>query len=181
LSSNLDEATSNVNCRYCQSRVGEWIPVTILRRRTFIFKPCSHCRKLGERKAGQQTLASSNDTGYLCFLENTVSSPHGGPLCLDDVNNNATIPLGNYTIIFLATKIPQGATFPGFFATGGLSVGNWTQYADPSSYQAPLIVAGDETIIASWSISPVPEFNGIAVVAFAALAASLWVLRRRRR
>lgn len=76
---------------------------------------------------------------------------HGGPLCLDDLHNNATVPLGQFTIVFFATSVPQSGTFHGFVADGGLSVGNWTDYLDPFTYQAPLTVQGDGTITVSWS------------------------------
>src|SRR5208337_1355424 len=43
-------------CRYCNNCGGKWIRVTVLRKRTFIFKPCPHCQKGAGRKTGQLTL-----------------------------------------------------------------------------------------------------------------------------
>ncbi|MGO9644021.1 MAG: hypothetical protein ACLPY5_04670 [Candidatus Bathyarchaeia archaeon] len=47
---------SDRECRDCNNCGGEWIQVTVLRKRTFIFKPCPHCKKLVEQKTGQLTL-----------------------------------------------------------------------------------------------------------------------------
>ena len=43
-------------CRYCNNCGGKWIQVTVLRKRTFIFKSCRHCQKGSGRKTGQLTL-----------------------------------------------------------------------------------------------------------------------------
>jgi len=113
---------------------------------------------------------SSNGTGYMCFLDYSNPATRG-PLCLDDLNNNATISLGNYTIVFFATRMPQGAAFKGFLTTGSLSVGNWTDYDQSFSYQAPLTVNGDGTILPSWSIPSVavPEFSAVSPMIGAAI------------
>jgi hypothetical protein len=45
LRTEAEEATSDVGCDYCQNCGGKWIQTMVLRKRRFIFKPCSHCRK----------------------------------------------------------------------------------------------------------------------------------------
>ena len=121
---------------------------------------------------------SSGGTGYVCFLD--YSNSRGGPLCLED-GQNVTVPYGEYPIAFFATKIPQDTTFNGLIGNGGVAVGNWTVYSDPFSFQANMMVTGDGALTVLWvNATPVPEFNGIAIVTFSALAASLYVLRRRR-
>jgi hypothetical protein len=123
---------------------------------------------------------SSNGTGYMCFLDYSDPATRG-PLCLDDMNNNATIPFGNYTIVFFATKMLQGATFNGFLTTGGLSTGNWADYDQSFSYNATLSVRGDGTVGVLWSTVPIPEFLAAPATMIALIAlATILVIGLKR-
>jgi hypothetical protein len=75
--------------------------------------------------------------------------------------------------------------------------GIYSMFANPGTYKMTITMPGYTSVTLPMSIStgqvstagnyglqqsfiPIPEFSGIAVVAFSALAASLYLLRRRR-
>lgn len=128
---------------------------------------------------------SNNTDGYACFL-NYVYPLTGAPVCMADnpaldLPANATVPLGNYSIVFFPFGTASNqATWLG---TNNIQVTGSGPYDVSSSY-ANITVRGDGAIavfVLPDNSQRVPEFSGIGTVAFAALAASLYLLRRRHR
>lgn len=127
---------------------------------------------------------SNNADGYACFLNYTYPLT-GAPVCMADnpvldLPSNATVPLGNYTIVFF--PFGTASNKAAWLGTNNIRVTGTGPY-DPSSSYANITIRGDGALavfVLSDNGQPIPEFNGIGIVAFSALAASLYVLRRRR-
>jgi hypothetical protein len=128
---------------------------------------------------------SNNTQGYACFLNYTYPLT-GAPVCLSDdpsldLPNNATVPLGSYGIVFFPFGTASNKST--WFGTNNVQVTGYAPYDVSSSY-ANITVKGDGAIavfVLPEHPTPIPEFNTIGIVAFSALAASLYILRRRRR
>jgi len=90
-------------------------------------------------------------------LNVTPASPAGIFYTYDSVCQ-ATLPTGQYSIIMPPYYAPQ---------TWSISI-------------APGQVGTSQNVYLKQSNNPVPEFCGVAVVAFSALAASVYLLKRRR-
>ena len=128
---------------------------------------------------------SNNTRGYACFLNYTYPLT-GAPVCLSDdpslhLPDNATVPLGSYGIVFFPFGTASNKSL--WVGTNNIQVTGFAAYDVSSSY-ANITVKGNGAIavfVLPDNTTPVPEFNGIGVVAFATLAASLYILRRRRR
>jgi hypothetical protein len=128
---------------------------------------------------------SDNTKGYACFL-NYAYPLTGAPICLSDdpsldLPDNVTVPLGNYGIAFFPFGTASNKAT--WLSTNNIQVTGSGPYDVSSSY-ANFTVRGDGAIavfVLPENGQPVPEFNAIGAVAFSALAASLYVLRRRRR
>jgi hypothetical protein len=128
---------------------------------------------------------SNNARGYACFLNYTYPLT-GAPVCLSDdpsldLPDNATVPLGSYGIVFFPFGTASNKST--WLGTKNVQVTGSGAYDVSSSY-ANITVKGDGAIavfVLPDNTTPIPEFNTIGIVAFSALAASLYILRRRRR
>jgi hypothetical protein len=128
---------------------------------------------------------SNNTKGYACFLNYTYPLT-GAPVCLSDdpsldLPDNATMPLGNYAIAFFPFGTSSNKAT--WLSTNNIQVTGSGPYDVSSSY-ANITVRGNGAIavfVLQDNGQPIPEFNAIGVVVFSALAASVYVLRRRRR
>ena len=127
---------------------------------------------------------SNNANGYACFLNYTYPLT-GAPVCLSDapsldLPDNASVPLGSYGIVFFPFGTASNqATWLG---TNNIQVTGSGPYDVSSSY-ANITVRGDGAIavfVLPDNSQRVPEFPQIGTMAFCALAASLYFLRRRR-
>jgi len=102
---------------------------------------------------------------------------------------------GEFRTISWATVSLLGAD--GFTYNSYSQDGYYAMYANPGTYKMTIAMPGYTSLTVPMAIStgqtsyagnlfmqesgiPIPEFSGIAVVAFSALAASLYLLRRRR-
>jgi len=126
----------------------------------------------------------SNTPGYACFLNYTYPLT-GAPVCLSSnpanhLPANVTIPLGSYGIAFFPFGTASNRST--WLGSDNVQVTGSGPYDISSSY-ANITITGDGAIgvFVLPDNTPVPEFNAIGVAAFSALAASLYVLRRRRR
>jgi hypothetical protein len=131
------------------------------------------------------TFFSNNANGYGCFLNYTYPLT-GAPVCLSDnpsldLPDNASVPLGSYGIVFFPFGTASNqATWLG---TNNIQVTESGPYDVSSSY-ANITVRGDGAIavfVLPDNSQRVPEFPPTGAMAFSALVASLYFLRRRRR
>jgi len=128
---------------------------------------------------------SNNVHGYACFL-NYAYPLTGAPVCLSDdpytdLPDNATVPFGNYSIVFFPFGSASNKAL--WVGTNNIQVTGYGAYDVSSSY-ANITVRGDGAIavfVLADNGRPVPEFPATGAMAFSALVASLYVLRRRRR
>jgi hypothetical protein len=128
---------------------------------------------------------SNNAHGYACFLNYTYPLT-GAPFCLSDdpaldLPPNATVPLGNYTIVFF----PFGTTSnqSTWLGTNNVQVTGSGAYDVSSSY-ANITVKGNGAIavfVPPDNTTPVPEFPATGAIALLPLSGSIYLLRRRRR
>jgi hypothetical protein len=140
-------------------------------------------RQTPSPKIATLSFFSNNAQGYACFLAN-VTNAFGGPYCMSDdpslfLPGNATVPVGNYTIIFFPFGTASNRSL--WLGTNNVQVTGTGAY-DPSSSYANVTISGDGAIavfILPDNTTPVPEFSMITVPTFAALA-SLFMLRWRR-
>ncbi len=91
---------------------------------------------------------SNNSVGYACFLYG-VQNEQGGPYCMSDapalrLPNNATVPYGNYSIIFF--PFDTASNRMQWYATNDIRVTGWAPY-DASSAYANLTITGNGAII----------------------------------
>jgi hypothetical protein len=126
----------------------------------------------------------SNMNGYACFLNYTYPLT-GAPVCLSDnpankLPDNATVPLGSYGIAFFPFGTASNKST--WLGSDGVQVTRSRPYDVSSSYANITITGnGAVAVFVLPENTPIPEFNAIGMVAFSALTASLYVLRRRRR
>ncbi|MGD0175821.1 MAG: hypothetical protein ABSC50_03230 [Candidatus Bathyarchaeia archaeon] len=126
---------------------------------------------------------SNGNKGYACFLSG-VQNEHGGPYCMSDdpatmLPSSAAVPLGSYTILFFPFGTASNQTL--WLATNNIHVTGTGAYGVSISY-ANVTVDGDGAIVVFMlpdNVQPASEFSGIGVMAFSALATSLYLLRRR--
>ena len=129
-------------------------------------------------------LGQHNGQGYACFL-NYPDPVTGAPLCMSDdpslmLPANATVPLGNYTIVFFPLDIASNQSE--WYSTYPIEVTGSGAYDASSSY-ANVTIRGNGVLavmVLPENGVAIPEFSGVAIVSFSALAASLFLLRRRR-
>jgi hypothetical protein len=127
---------------------------------------------------------SNTPQGYACFL-NYTAPPFGAPVCMSDDPTttfpaNMTVPLGNYSIVFFPFGTASNKST--WYGTNNIHVTGWAPYDASSSYANVTITGNGALIVVVLPENGVaiPEFSGITVVTFSALAASLYLLRRRR-
>ena len=53
-----------MDCEFCRNCGGQWVPAIILRKRTYIFKPCPHCQRDAARERSQLTLQEMLEVNY---------------------------------------------------------------------------------------------------------------------
>lgn len=126
---------------------------------------------------------SNNTHGYACFLNYTYALT-GAPVCLSDdpsleLPDNATVPLGNYSIVFIPFGTASNKSL--WVGTNNIQVTGFAAYDVSSSY-ANITVKGNGAIavfVLPDNATPVPEFPQIWAAVAPALIAPLYVLRRR--
>ncbi len=96
---------------------------------------------------------------------------------------SATVPLGNYTIIFFPFGTASNQMV--WYGTNNLQVTSWAPY-DPSGSVANVTIRGDGAIVVfllPQNPTPVPEFpqGAMAVIVLVVLPLPVFLLRRRRR
>jgi hypothetical protein len=125
---------------------------------------------------------SNNAQGYACFLNYASLAP----VCMSDdpstmLPPKVTLPLGNYSIVFFPFNTASNKST--WYGTNSVHVIGWAPYDASSSY-ANVTITGDGALVVF--VVPengvaITEFPGITAVPFVALAASLLLVRRRRR
>jgi hypothetical protein len=126
---------------------------------------------------------SNNAQGYACFLNYAPLAP----ACMSEdpstmLPSNVTLPVGNYSIVFFPFGTASNKSE--WYGTNNIHVTGWAPYDASSSY-ANVTITGNGALVVfvlpeNATPIPVPEFNSFIIAAFSALAASLYLLRRRR-
>lgn len=157
------------------------IPVAILAVALVAVLSVGVLRSLSGPRAATVQFYSSGALGYACFL-NGVQNEQGGPYCLSDdpatmLPPNATIPPGNYTIVFFPFGTASNRTL--WLATNNIQIIATGEY-DVSSGYANVTVKGNGAIIVFVlpETTAIPEFPSTATLSILVLAVSLALLRR---
>ena len=146
-------------------------------------------QQLAGPKIATVSFFSNNTNGYACFLNYTYPLT-GAPICMSDdpslhLPDNATVPLGSYGIVFFPFGTASNQAL--WLGTNNIQVTGSAPYDVSSSY-ANITVRGDGALavfvlpgepVAAFHVAA--EFPTNGAVAFSAVVASFYVLRRRRR